>query len=52
LKILLIPALIVKKEFALNEVLKSQVEYPGVKPFAPFGGGVTVFKGSENVDEV
>ena len=42
----------VKNEFIFNDVLKSQMEYAGVNPFAPFAGGVTVFKGSEKVDEV
>ena len=46
------PALIVKREFVLNDALKSQMEYAGVKPFAPLAGGVTVFKASEKVDDV
>ena len=46
------PALIVKSEFVRNDALKSQIEYAGVKPFAPLGGGVTVFKASEKVEEV
>ena len=46
------PALIVKSEFVRNDALKSQIEYAGVKPFAPLVGGVTVFKASEKVDEV
>ena len=46
------PALTVKREFVRNDALKSQVEYAGVKPFAPFAGGVTVFKASEKVDVV
>jgi hypothetical protein len=46
------PALIVKKELARKDALKSQIEYAGVKPFAPLAGGVTVFKASEKVDEV
>ena len=46
------PALIVKSEFVRNDALKSQIEYAGVKPFAPLAGGVTVFKASEKVDEV
>jgi hypothetical protein len=46
------PALNVKSEFVRNEALKSQIEYEGVKPLAPLAGGVTVFRGSEKVDEV
>ena len=46
------PALIVKSEFVRKDALKSQIEYAGVKPFAPFAGGVTVFKASEKVEEV
>ncbi len=46
------PALIVKSEFVRSDALKSQMEYAGVKPFAPLAGGVTVFKASDKVDEV
>ena len=46
------PVLIVKREFVRNDALKSQIEYAGVKPFAPLDGGVSVFKASEKVDEV
>jgi len=47
-----IPTLKVKKEFVFNVALKPQTEYLGVKPFAPFTGGVTVFKASKKVELV
>lgn len=46
------PALTFKKEVTLSEELKSKIEYAGVNPIAPLGGGVRVFTASEKVEEV
>lgn len=40
------------KSIDLSEALKSNIEYAGVKPFAPLAGTSPVFNASEKVDEV